>query len=393
MQPYRANIWKIYIFKFLYMLMFISGVLVPFYLDWGKISYTQIMILQSFYVIVVLLMEIPTGAVADRFGRKTSLVLAAISSSTATLIYSSIPNFYIFMIGEFFWALGFALISGCDEAMVYDSLKEMNLEAKSKIIIGRLKSFEMAAIMIAAPIGSLIASKIGLRYSMRFIFFPFFSAFLVALTFKEPGIKSEKEKKGKYIEILKSGVKYFKKHKILKILAFERISINVLVFFIIWMYQPLLQKLGIPIIYFGMVSSLMSGVQIPIMNNFARLEKIFGSKRRFLLFSALLPGICFILLGINTYIPLAIILICLIGGFGLSRMVLFQSYMNKYIESHNRATVISTISMLSSLVSAVIYPLVGLMVEWSLNYAFIIVGTLIITCALFSKIEEEHLID
>ena len=74
-------------------------------------------------------------------------------------------------------------------------------------------------------------------------------------------------------------------------------------------------------------------------------------------------------------------------------MVLFQSYMNKYIESHNRATVISTISMLSSLVSAVMYPLVGLMVEWSLDYSFIIIGTLIIVCTMVSKIEEGHLID
>jgi MFS family permease len=373
--------------------MFISGVLVPFYLDWGKVSYTQVMILQSFYVIIVLLMEIPTGAIADYLGRKTSLILAGIASSIGALVYSSVPNFYIFFMGEFFWALGFALLSGCDEAMLYDSLKEINLESKSKTIIGRLKSFEMTAIMIAAPIGSLIASKMGLRYAMMFVFFPFFSAFLVALTFKEPHINREKEEKEKYIEILKSGIKYFKEHKILKILAFERISINVLVFFIIWMYQPLLGKLGIPIIYFGLVSSLMSGSQIPIMNSFGRLEKIFGSKRRYLLFSALLPGICFILLGINTYIPLAIILICLAGGFGLSRMVLFQSYMNKYIESHNRATVISTISMLSSLVSAVMYPLVGLMVEWSLDYSFIIIGTLIIVCTMVSKIEEGHLID
>jgi MFS family permease len=393
MRTYRTNIWKIYIYKFLYMLMFISGVLVPFYLDWGKVSYTQIMILQSFYVIVVLLMEIPTGAIADHFGRKTSLVLAGISSSIGVLVYTSIPNFYIFFAGEFFWALGFALLSGCDEALLYDSLKEINLEAQSKKIIGRLRSFEMAAIMIAAPIGSLIASKIGLRYAMMFVFFPFFSAFLVALTFREPQLKSEKEEKGKYLDTLKSGIIYFKGHKILKILAFDSISISALAFLIIWMYQPLLGKLGVPIIYFGLVHALLSGIQIPVMNGFEKLEKIFGSKKRYLFFSALFPGIYFILLGINNNNFLAIAIICLVSGFGLSRNVLFQSYMNKYIESHNRATVISTISMVRSLVSAVMYPLVGLMVEWSLNYSFIIIGALIIICALISKVEEEHLID
>ena len=67
--------------------------------------------------------------------------------------------------------------------------------------------------------------------------------------------------------------------------------------------------------------------------------------------------------------------------------------MNKYIESHNRATVNSTITMLHGFLKAILYPLVGIMVEWSLNYSFIIIGTLTIICALFSKVEEEHLID
>jgi hypothetical protein len=221
---------------------------------------------------------------------------------------------------------------------------------------------------------------------MMFVFFPFFSAFLVAFTFKEPHIKSEKEEKGKYIETLKSGIIYFKEHKILKILTFDLV-------FIIWMYQPLLGKIGVPIIYFGLVHALLSGIQTPVMNGFEKLEKIFGSKRRFLLFSALLPGICFILLGISTNITLVIILIALTAAFGLSRGVLFRNYMNKYIESHNRATVNSTISMLYGFLTAILYPLVGIMVEWSLNYSFIIIGTLTIICALFSKVEEEHLID
>ena len=221
----------------------------------------------------------------------------------------------------------------------------------------------------------------------------FSSFYLIALTFKEPKIKNNKDKKTKYIETLKSGIIYFKEHKILKILAFDLVSISALVFFIIWMYQPLLGKLGVPIIYFGLVHALMSGIQIPIMNSFDRLEKLFGSKSRFLLFSALLPGICFILLGINTNITLVIIFISLTAGFGISRGVLFRNYMNKYIESHNRATVNSTISMLYGFLTAILYPLVGIMVEWSLNYSFIIIGTLTIICALFSKVEEEHLID
>jgi len=67
--------------------------------------------------------------------------------------------------------------------------------------------------------------------------------------------------------------------------------------------------------------------------------------------------------------------------------------MNKHIESHNRATVISTICMMERLIKAILYPLIGLLVELSLDYTFWIVGIAIIVFALVSRVKEEHLID
>jgi len=381
-----------YIFKFLCSLHFIAGVLVPFYLDWGNISFTQIMILQSFFVFSIFLLEVPTGAFADRLGRKTSLICAAITVSIGALVYSSFPHFYIFLRGEFVWALGYALLSGADQALVYDSLIILKSEKKSKKIFGRFTSFQLAALMVGAPIGSIIAATYGLRYTMMFMSVPSLFASLTAFTFKEPEPKKKYESK-RYMETLLTGVKYFKDHKILKILAFDKISIGALVFFVIWTYQPLLKQLDVPIIYFGFVHAAMMGMEIPFMNNFERLERIFGSKKRYLLWSALIAGITFILLGINMYIPLTVVLLLIVAGFGLSRYVLFQNYMNKYIESDIRATVISTISMIDRVVRAVLYPLVGILVEWSLTYSIMIIGAAIIVCALLSGVEEEHLID
>ena len=83
----------------------------------------------------------------------------------------------------------------------------------------------------------------------------------------------------------------------------------------------------------------------------------------------------------------------MIAGFGLTRAILFQNYINKYIESHQRATVISTVSMLNQLAQGVVYLSIGVLVKWSLTYALVIVGILMIICALISKVEEDHLID
>ncbi len=110
-------------------------------------------------------------------------------------------------------------------------------------------------------------------------------------------------------------------------------------------------------------------------------------------FSTFISGIAFIYLGINNDVFPAIVAMLIIAGFGLSRFVLISSYMQKHIESHNRATVASAASMLKRFSLAIIYPIIGLSVEWSLNYTLVIIGIIIVGFSLISKIQESYLID
>lgn len=77
----------------------------------------------------------------------------------------------------------------------------------------------------------------------------------------------------------------------------------------------------------------------------------------------------------------------------MSREPLFASYMNKYIKSSNRATVLSTATMLKKFILIVVNPAVGYMVDWSLSYTFIILGILAIFFSFVSRAEEGYLID
>ena len=90
---------------------------------------------------------------------------------------------------------------------------------------------------------------------------------------------------------------------------------------------------------------------------------------------------------------LILLVIILGGGFGLSRGPLFTSYINKYIPSPQRATVLSTISMLERFVLVIVTPFVGMLADWSLSYTFIILGCLAVVFSFVSRIEEKHLID
>ena len=388
-----SNIRKAYFFEFFSGLHFISGVLVPFFVEWGGISFFQITILQSWFVFCAFFLEVPTGVIADYFGRKASISLACIFNILAVIIYILKPLFWIFMIGELFWDIYITLLSGANEALIYDSLKIVNKEKEVKKIFGRKKSFSLLSLTIAGPIGSFIASQFGMKWTMFSMVIPFTVAFFISLSFEEPKIHKITEKKQTYLQTLKEGIKYLHQNSQLKILALDGIVINILCFLLIWLYQLVLKDLKINIIYFGFVHMIITISQIIIMNSFETLERMCKSKIRYLFVSAFIPGASFIFLGINTHVIPSIVAMALIAGFGITRFVLISSYLQKHIFSHNRATVNSTISMFRRLGSAILYPFIGWMAEFSLDSMLVLLGITIILFALFSKTKESDLLD
>ena len=391
-KKFKANIWKIYLFNMLRNMMFVSPILIPFFTDWGGLSFFQIMILQSWFLFCFFIFEIPTGTVADFLGRKHSLLLASAINIAGALVYGSIPNFYIFMLGEFLWGLSMSLYSGATEAFVYDSLKEINETEKSKKIMGRMQSFNLVGIMIGAIFGSIIVVIFDLRATMLFVSIPTGFALFIGLTFKEPPLQETTESRS-YFTILKEGVKYLHEHKILKILAIDMIFLASVAYWMIWLWQPMLKEANVEIFYYGFVNVALLIIEIAIMNSYEGLEKLFRSKKRLVFFTSFMTGIGFIIGGLTSFLPFVLLAIFLAGGFGLSRRPLLISYMNKYIPSEKRATVISTATMFEKMVCAIFNPFVGLLVDWSLSYTLIIIGIVAVVFSLISKVEENHLIE
>ena len=159
---YEKNIPLYYIIQFFAGLHFFSGVLVPFFTEWGGISMFQALLIQAWFLGCVFLLEIPTGTIADYLGRKQSMALGFLATMVGALVYSSYPAFWVFMIGESIWAVGVSLMSGAQEAFLYDSLKEMDREEESKKLFGRTRSVGLVGILVAAPLGSVIAMYTGI---------------------------------------------------------------------------------------------------------------------------------------------------------------------------------------------------------------------------------------
>jgi MFS family permease len=387
----RQNIRKLYAFNFFASLHLIAGVILPFFTEWGRLSFTQIMILESWFSVCVFLFEIPSGAFADFFGRKRTLSLAIIVNIVGALVYSSYPNFYVFMLGELLWAAAGALISGSEHAILYDTLRKIRSTKESKKIISRYESMGLAGIMVGAPIGSMLASITGVQYAMFYMIAPFTAAFLITLAFKEP--RFAKVEKKDYTSILKEGAAYFFKHKTLKTLAVDMVAVSSVTYLIPWFYQKMILSAGLGIEYSGFVFSGIVICEILVMSNFCRLEKLFGSKRRLIFFTSLITGFMLLIGGLTTYLPVVLLVIFLSGGFGMSRPTLFTNYFNKYIPSDKRATVLSSISMTRRIAIAILNPVIGVLVDWSFPSTLLILGAFLILFSFVSNVKEEMLID
>jgi len=221
---------------------------------------------------------------------------------------------------------------------------------------------------------------------------PLFATIVVALTFKEPPKGDQKEQRN-YFKILKTGLKYFRKHKILKILTIDYVAIITLSFFMIWVYQIILKNLNFPLEYYGFVHAAIVAAEVLILNSVIKIEIALNSKKKYILFSSLLVGLCYIVLAFSFNVYVAIVCMLLIGGFGMTMKPLFYSYMNKYIDSENRATILSAVSMSRSIVAGLTNVVFGYLVDWNVSYTLFGIGLITIIFALVSRLEDKHLKD
>ncbi|KKN14971.1 hypothetical protein LCGC14_0990800 [marine sediment metagenome] len=389
---FKSNIIKIHIFSFILGIHTVRAVYIPYMTIWGGLSFFQIMLLQSYFTAMIVLLEIPSGAIADFLGRKTALVLSALSVSFAAFSYSIVPNFFLFILAETFWAFGVALMSGTNQAFLFLSLKSYGEEENLSKILGRATTMRLIALTISAPIGSLIAEFISLQFTMTCLGFIYIGAFVFALTFREPKLATNNDyKQENYFSIIKSGFKELKQNRILRTLALDWIPIDALIMFLFWTHQVYFQVMNIPIFFLGFIAALMNITQAIFMNLIPKLLKKSKNKKRFIIIVNLTDGIVYLLLGITTIIPLGLALVLLLVSFGYTRFLIFVDGINNQIDSENRATVLSTINMFGSLIRAILYPFIGILVEINVLMVFIIIGTLILFFTLFTRSKSEYL--
>ncbi|MBY8992634.1 MAG: MFS transporter [Candidatus Lokiarchaeota archaeon] len=387
---YKTNIYKFYIFSFILGIHTVRAVYIPYMMGWGGLSFFQVMILQSYFMFMIFLLEIPSGAIADHIGRNVALMLSGLSVVGAAFTYSIIPNIFLFFLAETLWAFSSALFSGTDQAFLFNTLKTMKKEENLPNILGRIQTIRLIALTLSAPLGSIIAEYVSLQFSMICLGFVYIGAFFISLTFKEPRVENEKISQ-KYLTILKEGFRELRENKIMRILCFDRVFIGVLTYFLFWTYQIYLGVVGIPILWFGFITASMNIINMIFTILIPMFVKHFKKKLLFLIFVDSLIGIAYILLGFATNTIMGILLLLVIVAFGYPRFLIYVNGINRQIASENRATVLSTINMFGSLLMAISYPFIGLLVEWNPFVVFILIGVLILFFTTLTRVKNEYL--
>lgn len=379
---FTSNIRKSYLFNFFISFHLFSGVLIPFFVQWGGLTLTQVFLLETWFLVASVILEVPTGVIADFFGRKISLALGALIASVSALVYASYPSLPIFILGEFLFALALALHSGADHAFIFDSLKADKKSHLANKTVGRFESSGLLAMAAAAPLGSIIGGLFGPRFGMMLFSIPAILAFFVSLTFREPPRLEGKNESRRLIEIFKQGVKTITGRRRIQWIALDLAVVQSLSFLMIWLYQPLLMKFNVPIFWFGIIHAGLTLAQILAIQIYPLLEK-FVSRKFILAATAAIPAVMFLVTGLSSSLFIIIPAILLIIGLGLSRQPLVSEELNNMIKSQDRATVLSFVALSRRLIRAGVSPLVGFLADRSLSFAISGLGIIMLSFFFF----------
>jgi MFS family permease len=145
------------LFRFLSTSYFFLPVLVKFFQGRG-LDFTQIALLNSVYAATAVLFEVPTGVLADRFGRRRAMVLGSLLMAFGCLVDAWGHGFWTFALGEGLLALGMTLSSGADSAYLYDLLRSTGQEHLYRKMEGSATASKLVGAAGALLLGGLLGS-------------------------------------------------------------------------------------------------------------------------------------------------------------------------------------------------------------------------------------------
>lgn len=347
---------------------FIFGINTLFLLDAG-LSRLEVFAANAFFTAGMVLCDIPTGVVADTWGRRTSYLLGTLTLSGSTFLYwllwETKAPFLPWAIVSMLLGLGFTFFSGAVDAWLVDALHYADYDGALEQVMGRGQMISGAAMLGGSVAGGVIAqaTSLGVPFLMRVGVLAVM--FLVAhRLMRDLGFTPDRSKSvlGSTREVLDASLTYGLKNPPVRWVMLAAPFASGVGIYTFYALQPYLLRLyGNPKAYTiaGLAAAIVAGAQIVGGYLAPRLWRLFEKRTTPLILGALLNASILAALGLADSFWLALVLLILWAMVFAAEMPIRQAYLNDMIPSRQRATVLSFASSMGSVGGVVIQPALG----------------------------------
>jgi MFS family permease len=160
--PFSIKNVRLFIyFRVFFNARFYYPVFTILFLDFG-LTIEQFALLNVAWAAAIVLLEVPSGALADTWGRKNLLVAAGALMMVEIALLCFVPRgnpnvlFIIFLVNRILSGAAEAAASGADEALAYDSLQQEGDVADWGIVLERQMRVQAAGYIIAMSLGAAV---------------------------------------------------------------------------------------------------------------------------------------------------------------------------------------------------------------------------------------------
>lgn len=367
----KRNVRLTLTLSFFQVFMVLMPVIVLFFERRG-LSMPEILLLQAWFAMLVLALEVPSGYLADLLGRKRTLVVGTFFGAVGHSVLIFAEGFWQLAVFEACLAVGFSLISGADLAFLYDT--EAALRDPSdhrRKAVGRLFATRSLSEALAAVVCSVL-----LLWSMEAAVYAqaafAWVAFSLTFALVEPP-RERLQERGHGQNLALALRRLLASGPILRLTVLALSIWPLTTMFAVWLLQKHWQGQGIEVIHFGYLWGALTLVAAAAGKYALQLEERLGSTAM-LLAIGVGPALGYFGLGyfgaVGGVLVSATFFAC--RGFGI---VILRQALNKRVGSELRATANSFASLGFRGSFALTAPLVGAALgAWGMPTAFALLG-------------------
>jgi len=372
-------------------MVFYLPALTPYLLARG-LNLTQIAGLQSIVIWTMLLLEVPTGVLADRLGHHWGqrLALVCLVAGEATFLFAR--DYPAFVLAQVVTGAGFAFASGSVDALVYESLPpgdrtEAMQRAKGQIGVaynaGSLFAFFVGGALVADL--SLDRITLAMALSVGAVGVACAGSFLV----KAPAERTNAAVGRGSLALVRDGVTLLRQSPQLRRLVLASLLTSAFGAHLLVLYGAYFLQSGVPGGWFGPALGIGAAVAMVGQRFAYRIVGVLGARRGVLLATGV-PGVLYLLMALTQHPVAAVILFSVQWGMIQVSSPLFAGYLNEHIpsDSGGRATALSLISLLASIYGGVGGIAIGALADAALSVAFATIGVVVIVGSVTLRIDE-----